>query len=246
MVTLICEACGKTFQRELKYHNRRVRNGSKHFYCSQYCVPNTYPKQPHPCLFCGKDTLNPKFCSRSCSASRRIGKKSNPPKPRCCKQCGATFFMYGTHRSASYCPECKNLSSVELLTINRVRSRHGNKQFLIPNYKSITLEQAKNGPYLKGKHKSQITIYVRLFNRSWNKEKLSLPCAYCGYSKHVELAHIKPVSSFSPDSTLGEINSPSNVVQLCPNHHWELDHGLLDIDKIWEGRSESDRNLHRS
>ena len=49
--------------------------------------------------------------------------------------------------------------------------------------------------------------------------------------KHVELCHIKPIHSFSETSTLGEINSENNVVQLCPNCHWEFDNGFLDIIK---------------
>jgi hypothetical protein len=28
-------------------------------------------------------------------------------------------------------------------------------------------------------------------------------------------------------ATLGEVNHPSNVIPLCRNHHWELDHGYL-------------------
>lgn len=54
-------------------------------------------------------------------------------------------------------------------------------------------------------------------------------CVICGYDKHVEVAHIKAVSEFSDNSTLREINSISNLIGLCPNHHWEYDNGLLDI-----------------
>lgn len=54
-------------------------------------------------------------------------------------------------------------------------------------------------------------------------------CAVCGYSKHVEVAHIRPVSDFEDFATIEEINSPSNLIGLCPNHHWEYDHGILKI-----------------
>ena len=41
------------------------------------------------CLECGKDTSNPKFCSRSCSTSH-ANKKSSKRKPEgSCKECGA-------------------------------------------------------------------------------------------------------------------------------------------------------------
>ena len=57
-------------------------------------------------------------------------------------------------------------------------------------------------------------------------------CYNCGYDKHVEIAHIQSVNSFSGDITLDIINHPSNLIHLCPNCHWEFDHGLLDIINI--------------
>lgn len=54
-------------------------------------------------------------------------------------------------------------------------------------------------------------------------------CAICGYSKHVEVAHIKAVSEFDDNTTIKEINSLSNLIGLCPNHHWEYDNGMLKL-----------------
>ena len=56
-----------------------------------------------------------------------------------------------------------------------------------------------------------------------------LKCKVCGYDKHVEIAHIKAVSEFPPQATIGEINSIDNLIALCPNHHWEYDNGVLKI-----------------
>ena len=55
-------------------------------------------------------------------------------------------------------------------------------------------------------------------------------CAICGYDKHVDVAHIRRVSSFSDETLIGEINSMTNLMPLCPNHHWEFDHDLLEFD----------------
>jgi hypothetical protein len=52
-------------------------------------------------------------------------------------------------------------------------------------------------------------------------------CAICGYSHHVEIAHIKAVSEFDDTTPVREINSLDNLIALCPNHHWEYDHGVL-------------------
>lgn len=56
-----------------------------------------------------------------------------------------------------------------------------------------------------------------------------LCCAVCGYSHYFEVAHIKPVSAFSDDTPVSEINNPDNLIGLCPNHHWEFDNGLLKL-----------------
>lgn len=52
-------------------------------------------------------------------------------------------------------------------------------------------------------------------------------CVICGYKYHTEIAHIKSVSSFDNNVLVSEINSIENLIELCPNHHWEFDNGLL-------------------
>lgn len=59
-----------------------------------------------------------------------------------------------------------------------------------------------------------------------------MPCAVCGYTKHVELAHKRALQDFPDDALLSEVNARGNVIQLCPNCHWELDHGFLDLRLI--------------
>lgn len=54
-------------------------------------------------------------------------------------------------------------------------------------------------------------------------------CSICGYTNHIEIAHIKAVSDFDDDILISEINNPDNLIGLCPNHHWEYDNGLLKI-----------------
>lgn len=73
---------------------------------------------------------------------------------------------------------------------------------------------------------------IRNFNRSWNKELILLSCQVCGYSLHVELAHIKPISSFSEETPLTVVNDPTNILVLCRNHHWEQEHGFLLLNDI--------------
>lgn len=70
---------------------------------------------------------------------------------------------------------------------------------------------------------------VRDAKNKYMKSGRMLSCAICGYNKHIEIAHIKPVSSFNDEATIGEINSIDNLIALCPTHHWEYDNGLFNL-----------------
>lgn len=93
---------------------------------------------------------------------------------------------------------------------------------------SLECRQVRDRQCTKGSLRSQKSTHtysstVRKFNREWNKDMIMLPCAHCGYAKHVQLAHIKAVADFPDTATMAEINAPSNVLPLCPNCHWEFD-----------------------
>ena len=72
-------------------------------------------------------------------------------------------------------------------------------------------------------HKSSAYALVRTRARTLAKKNNMNSCEECGYDKHVEIAHIKPISSFSDSSLISEINDLSNLRALCPNCHWEFD-----------------------
>lgn len=55
-------------------------------------------------------------------------------------------------------------------------------------------------------------------------------CKACNYDKHVEICHIKPISEFDENTKIEVVNAKENLVALCPNCHWELDHGLLKLE----------------
>lgn len=65
---------------------------------------------------------------------------------------------------------------------------------------------------------------------------IKIECAICGYDKYVEVCHIKAVSDFSDSILISEINAVGNLVLLCPNHHWEFDHNLLDKTAVRQER----------
>jgi hypothetical protein len=80
----------------------------------------------------------------------------------------------------------------------------------------------------KKKAKYQIHSVVRGHARAVFKETgLPSACSICGYSRHVELHHIKSIGLFANEAKGSEINSLLNLSVLCPNHHWEADHGFV-------------------
>jgi hypothetical protein len=54
-------------------------------------------------------------------------------------------------------------------------------------------------------------------------------CVRCGYDKHIEVCHKRALTSFPPETPILVVNAPDNLVGLCPNCHWEFDHGLLQL-----------------
>lgn len=160
------------------------------------------------CFCCGNETTNNKFCSRSCAA------KINNKTPKRTK----------IQRFCSCGKPTKNSNTI--LCEQHYQKMMMNRTEYIMN---LTLADYTKRDCIKNLHPSSRFAHIRGLNRSWNKDLTLLPCFICGYSKHVELAHIKPISSFSEQSLLKDINSKNNVVQLCPNCHWEFDNGLVSL-----------------
>lgn len=90
-------------------------------------------------------------------------------------------------------------------------------------HKDRTIEYYTSLPSLKNLHNSSRFSHVRLLNRTWNKHLLTQPCKFCGSTESIELAHIKPISSFPKETKLGIVNNPNNVIPLCSNCHKKFD-----------------------
>jgi len=73
---------------------------------------------------------------------------------------------------------------------------------------------------------ARIRALARTIMRRSNKDQV---CQICGYDKHVEVCHIHPIKDFPEDTSIKEVNQLTNLIYLCPNHHWELDNGILDL-----------------
>jgi len=161
------------------------------------------------CLNCKTETLNPKFCSKSCSAiytNKLFPKRKTKRK---CIVCGENVISYKHSR-------CK---------IHQ-------KEYLETKYdfiEDLTLEHYWNKKSLLLLPKSSKNSHIRLLARSHFKQLTDLPCHNCGYDKHVEICHIKPIRDFLPTDKVGDVNNLNNLIQLCPNCHWEFDNNLLTL-----------------
>jgi len=152
------------------------------------------------CQFCKSKTKNPKFCSKSCAA--KLNNTINPKRKlqNTCVDCGKPITRSRTRCKEDYLLWLKNNQA-----------------------KDMTLQEAI---YWKH-HKSSAFALVRSRARASEKMKKIKSCEICGYSKHVQACHKKPISSFSLDTKISIINENDNIMCLCPNCHWEYDHGLL-------------------
>lgn len=89
-------------------------------------------------------------------------------------------------------------------------------------------EKCKGELFKKRKNwQSARSAIQRNARKKFFKENPNPKCIICGYSNHVEVAHIKPVSEFEENAPIEEINDINNLIGLCPNHHWEYDNGIL-------------------
>ena len=94
----------------------------------------------------------------------------------------------------------------------------------LPSYdwQTVSLQQ------LKTKALQQYAAQIRSLARTrYRKSGRPQACAVCGYNVHYEVCHIKPINEFLPADFVADVNRLGNLVALCPNHHWEYDHGLL-------------------
>ncbi len=161
---------------------------------------------------CPNLTENPKFCSSSCSASFNNLSRNSPKRvaKRVFCKCGEDITRLGkinkakSHNKRRLCDKCLSETRVDW-----------------ENLSILELQALR-----KYQRNSRIRDNARKVYSTSNKPKY---CKVCGYSKHYEVHHIKPIHSFEENSTLQIVNHIDNLVALCPTHHWEVDNNIIDI-----------------
>ncbi len=143
------------------------------------------------------------------------------------KCCNAQMTLDYRKRLANYCLDCKQPTN----------AKGGRCRSCLATYKCFltldtTLKEHYESLKFASKHPSLRQTQIRLMAKYHNKHLIGLPCQKCGYDKHTNFCHIKPLHSFKLSATIREVNHTSNLLILCPNHHWEFDHGLLKLKDI--------------
>ena len=146
-------------------------------------------------------------------------RSANEAKPYCSRSCAATVNNSSVPKRTKAVKSCRECDSPVDGRSYFCKEHKLDKEY----YMSLSIGEYRDRQSVKGKHPSWTHAHIRSFARSWHKELQNMPCEVCGYSIHVEIAHIKPVSSFDDSALLSEVNARENVRVLCPNHHWEFD-----------------------
>lgn len=158
------------------------------------------------CANCGKETNNPRFCSNKCAATHNNHLKPKRRREGSCKTCGKSLPT-----RLRYCdPECFNNRPTRA-TPKQPRDREMRSKKLVP-------------PRPRDKNIREYVFF------DYAEKGKPIECKVCGYATFVEVCHIRAVSSFPRGTDRSIIDDLSNLILLCPNHHWEFDHGLLVVE----------------
>jgi hypothetical protein len=215
MVELVCNnsSCGKNYNLSLSRYKANLKRGRK-FYCSPNCANEGQRQRIQvTCFVCGISMLRlPKevkssgsgnfFCSTACLSQHQSNRQKGVAKKPL---------------NVFNCAICSKPFSKPSSLGHRV---HCDECFPIYQGKLDNRTKADSSRREVYGHAKKIMV---------NRPK---HCQKCGYDKHVEICHIKPVAEFPLEALIKEINSPSNLIYFCPNCHWEFDNGLWGLSEV--------------
>jgi hypothetical protein len=201
-IELMCATCSTKFLRPMRVHRIDIAAGQTRSFCSKKCVG--FAKiTPHPCLHCEEITENPKYCSKSCSATANNSFIPKRVKTKKCVDCESLIDKKRTR-----CSSCKSLhdkaNQYDDRTLGSLRDTSGSRNAYHTTIRSNSRRKAKAAGMLE-------------------------TCFICSYSRRIQACHLRPISTFPPTATIREVNDLGNLIGLCIRHHQELDDGLLKL-----------------
>ena len=161
------------------------------------------------------------------------------PENKICPNCGinkpsSEFHIRkdkGYSYLKSYCKVCANTKNKQYDNCNcgKQKTKKSKSCQSCANINQQKYETLGDILHYRSKY-GQSAAFNVIRGRARQSMKHITQCQVCGYSKHIEVCHIKPISKFDNNTLISEINDPTNLYILCPNCHWEFDHKLLNID----------------
>lgn len=157
------------------------------------------------------------------------------PEYKKCPKCGENKYKTEFHTRndrgytylKSYCKKCSNKQSINLqyniCKCGNTKTKKSKLCIKCYNKNQQQFQTLGDVIHYSKKYGTPLT-YQPIRSRARSIIKHKKCCEKCGYDKHVEACHIKPISSFSHDTLISTINDPKNILALCPNCHWEFDH----------------------
>jgi predicted restriction endonuclease len=167
----------------------------------------------------------------SAEKSRNKSLENYYKNPNVCKSCGCVIKVDDNQkvsevRKKQFCNQSCNATFNNKI---RYRETEPKKEKNVRPERYSYFEGVTKKNYLdtKGiyyKFRAEIRKHAQWI---YQKNNGNNTCKVCGYNKHIQVCHIKSVSSFNDDNLITDINSFDNLIGLCPNHHWEYDNGYL-------------------
>lgn len=173
-----------------------------------------YYKNPNVCLECEKIIM---VADNQHVIDARI-------KKFCCLKCAGSYhareryknYVYKVKKKVvRYCPCGNELIGKKKWCINCLPVNNMTKKELF--------NKRKNWQSARTAIRQSADLIYKYNNGKYE-------CLLCGYTKHVELCHIKQVKDFNDNTLIKEINAFDNLVALCPTHHWEFDNNELSME----------------
>lgn len=94
------------------------------------------------------------------------------------------------------------------------------------DYETMTLKELRETLKTRNYH-----TRIRSHSRSvYVDSGLPMECCVCGYTRGLDICHIKPVSEFPDDTMIAVVNDIENLMVLDKLCHWEYDNGFLVIE----------------
>jgi len=203
-----------------------------------------YYQNPNYCLKCGEIIQikekqkvclikRKKFCDHSCAA--QYSNTNSPNRKRTtdthgsCVKCGETIYYKKSEKTGEF---CKRKLCDKCCVLNCQENGQKFKDRIREEKGFISYEVTKG--FLYKQHGSEMARkYINRHSRQvYTNSGLPYKCAVCGYDIHIQICHIKGISSFDDDVLVSDINNINNLISFCSNHHWEFDHGLISDDDL--------------